>query len=121
MTITLAQIALPEISNVFQFILLAIGGLVFLFGLYSFIKSKGDISPYSGMPALITILLFIFLVGIGAVIDMSMWPSAIATIVAFIVEVASSVFLWPFFILVLIAQGYRAVQVILNGLKGIRN
>jgi hypothetical protein len=107
---TLAEIAWPLITNPLEFVFVALGFIVLIALIVQLIRTKST-APYNGMPALVTVILMMMLLAGGSTIDLSQWPTVVATIVGFIVDLITSVFIWPYILMVLVATGIRVFNV----------
>lgn len=107
---TLAETAWPAITNPLEFITVALGLIVLIALIVQLIRTR-SIAPYSGMPALITILVMLTLLMGGAVVDLSQLPAVVATVIGFIVEATSSIFLWPYLIMLMVSGGVRVFNI----------
>lgn len=115
MSVTLAQVALPGVTNMFELVMIFAGVLVLVYLLYAFIKSGGDISPYVGMPSLSLLGFMALLVIGGNFVTLATLPTLVASLLAFVVEITTSIFIWPFLIVGLIAHGMRIFQMVSKG------
>ena len=107
---TLAQIALPTVGNLIEFVTVFAGVAVLGVLLYQLVRTR-SISPYVGMPALVTVVLMGILVGIGSQIELAALPVAVAAVMGYVTEIVTSAFIWPYLIVALIAQGIRVFQI----------
>lgn len=116
---TLAQVAWPTITNPLEFITVAIGFIVLIGLIVQLIRTR-SISPYTGMPALVSVFVMSLVLVGGSMIDLTQWPPVIATVVGFLTELITSGFLWPYLMVALIAQGVRIVNIMTYGMIKMR-
>jgi hypothetical protein len=114
---TLAQVALPTVEHGLEVATVLVGALVLVLLLFNYIKNR-DPSPYSGMPALIVFVIMLVVLLGGQQLDLSSLSPMVATVLGFVVEVATSAFLWPFLIAALVVQAVRVGEITWKGLMG---